>query len=43
MQLGLTDYVWNIGDPVEAALHGTNAEPKGKRQGRCTIIGGGAM
>jgi IS1 family transposase len=41
MQLGLADHVWSIGELVEAALHGTIAEPVGKRHGRFGVIDGG--
>ena len=41
MQLGLADHVWSIGELVEAALHGTIAEPVGKRHGRFTVTDGG--
>jgi len=38
----LADHVWSTGELVEAALHGTIAEPQGKRHGRFTVIDGGA-
>ena len=41
MQLGLADHVWTISELIEAALHGTIAEPVGKRHGRFTVIDGG--
>jgi len=41
MQSGLTDHVWSIGKPVEAALYGTIAEPQGKRHRHFTVIDGG--
>lgn len=40
MQLGLTNHVWTIGELVEAALHGTIAEPQGRRVGRFAVIDG---
>ena len=43
MEAGITDHVWTIGELLEAALHGTIAEPQGRRHGRFTVIDGGGQ
>jgi hypothetical protein len=42
MQHGLANHVLSDGELVQAALHGTIAEPVGRRQNRFTVIDGGA-
>lgn len=40
MQLGVTDYIWTIGEMVDAALEGVVPAPGGRRYGRFTVIDG---
>ena len=41
MQLGVTDHIWTIAEPVDAALDGVLSDPGGRRYGRFTVIDGG--
>lgn len=42
MQLGLTDHIWTIGEPVDAALDGVLAPEPPKSHRQFTVIEGGA-